>query len=200
VFNNNFRGSGNFAVRDAVGVDVDIVDDFACSLLRRIWDPGIDCLTIWDPGIHGLAHGVLAEMPLAPIASPFDLLLAFRALPQAARWNVSGDRSFAMARRLIWDPGIASFAIVGAMGMPVCFEVFRRRPPAPLHASIGSMSPRMLRLTRHRHSILADQPKTHDVASVGLLFCEAPASATVQSIFHCSHPVLSRPTVPNIDT
>jgi len=59
---------------------------------------------------------------------------------------------------------------------------------------------RMLRLTRHRHSISADRPKTHDVASVGLLFCEAPTSATVQSIFHYSHPVLSRPTVPNIDT
>jgi len=86
------------------------------------------------------------------------------------------NRSFAMARRLIWDPGIASCAIVGAMGMPVYFEVFRRRPPVLLHASIGSMSS-------------CGDRDCHD----GLLLCHA-------SVFHCCHPVLSRPAVPNVDS
>ena len=82
---------------------------------------------------------------------------------------------FVMKQR-VWDPGIALMTTV----LTAC------RVNVNLVSNPGRVS--------------ADRPKTHDVASVGLLFCEAPTSATVQSIFHYSHPVLSRPTVPNIDT
>ena len=115
----------------------------------------------WDPGITKHAQRSMATPPWIDLGADFrdDFVLTMMASSGLA----------------IWDPGIASCAIVGTMGMPVYFEVFRRRPPVLLHASIGSMSSYVDR-------------DCHD----GLLLYHA-------SVFHYCHPVLSRPTVPNID-
>jgi len=156
-----------------------VVDDDPTAQLRRQWDPGI---------------------PKHIYATSCSLYFHIQSSMSTASWiNHSGHSyvNVTMALRL------------RRAAMMPCVTVFRF--PAPAAARNESMAwhpgirsacrnTRMLRLTRYRHSISADRPKTHDVASVGLLFCEAPTSATVQSIFHYSHPVLSRPTVPNIDT
>jgi len=76
-------------------------------------------------------------------------------------------------RRRQWDPGITKHSKNGS-----------------LHASIGSMSPIASRQQQWDPGI----PKHSKNVST------AYASVGWQSLFHYSHPVLSRPTVPNINT
>jgi len=121
--------------------------------------------------------------------------------------------SFAAMSRRLWDPGIRSTARFiwdpGGMSPPV--DGFDR-PPAPLHASIGLMSPSPIDLTPWLSCQVNEESKRH--ASIESIRCDPSvdgAAPTVDrdpfllrpirpmvSMFKYCHPVLSRPTVPNI--
>jgi len=115
---------------------------------RRQWDPGIplcrgnnanqaiDCPAsmLRDTDMSGTG----IDRPPVPLHGSMDVDLI------AGHTNVK----VTMVRHLIWDPGIASCAIVGAM--PVSFEVFRRRQWD--HASI----PSRFHYSHVQHELVAD--------------------------------------------
>jgi len=99
--------------------------------------------------------------------------------------------------RLLWDPG-------GIGMLPIDPVAGIDRPPVPLHASIGVVVHRELACcvistlvpsSAHRDPFLA-------VSTVLLSTCafgdQVPSVDQAPSLFQCSHPALSRPTVHNI--
>jgi len=117
--------------------------------------------------------------------------------------------------RHVWEPGI----LLASMALPLTTTSPRHRPPALLHASIGSMrslkplslSPTMIGSSSSRPTptqpialfIATDmrpRPPTARNARIVSGYYPTTNHSFATSIFHYCHPVLSRPTVPNIDT
>jgi len=181
---------------------------------------------LWDPGIRFTPNMTMAIASRRSTSSNIDWLLWNRSMllhdaDNATTLLAACCVNVTMVRRLIWDPGIASCA-VGTM--PVYLEVFRQWQWD--HASIPSRShyshvqrelvadsnvivtmipttPSVVTMIRFTALIDHDRrvwdPGIH--RSVGrntTLSVLATAAALIQSLFQYSHPVLSRPIVPNI--
>jgi len=176
---------------------------------RFIWDPGgiavdvIDRPPVLLPSIGSMSPIDLTRAPTVKTASTmstdFLLLDAWSLLSTLRQWD-PGIPTLSTRLRRQWDPGIAkdgidrsfygtavAYPVLSMEQLPVRHDgvdqvqvpsLFQHchRPPAPLHPSIGSMSPTMSLVEFH------------------------PDIASSASVFHHCHPVLSRPTVPNIDT
>jgi len=139
------------------------------TMVRLLWDPG---------GVHLFKRFALTPVNVSRMASLYPMASLHRSHRSMDVDLIAGHTNVnvTMVRRLIWDPGIASWAIIGTMVMPVYFEVFQR------WQCRGVL---IQSLFQHSHPILSR------LRWSGLW-------SLIPLLFHCFHPVLSRPTVPNI--
>ena len=168
-----------------------IVLPMPSALARRVWDPGI------DPG---------AEMLLAPTAPPFDMAIPstrFHGVDSFVDCSfylptshsnvvvvtmVRTNRSMLPRLRQQWDPGSANL-LAGPKNPTTSFFYCShfRHPPLDICNSSSATS------LRRNECRGAPRPM-----AVRMMTVQRGALALIQSLFQYSHPVLSRPTVPNI--
>ena len=183
-------------------------------------------LSIYDAlsFFHLYVQGALATAMWIALTSTLSLTMmtSMRTATMASLWRF---RTVTMAYlppmttvRFIWDPGIASCAICLFKTFAPTVLHSRRsgismlridRPPVPFHASIGWMSPIDESLFHYCHPVsypVLPCPSPRRIWDPGILLASmantvaTASSVGWQSLFHYSHPVLSRPTVPNIDS
>mgnify|MGYP000464332964 CR=1 FL=1 len=135
---------------------------------------------LWDPGIHQFV-GRNTTM-FDPIATMMDLLMPLIPAHVALRLDVVGVDVDNTMRRL-WDPGIRSTA--------------RAQRGAPATDTWINLSNRMASTSLFGQTIDLDPLRPMPTTTLPTNTCRR-ALALIQSLFQYFHPVLSRPTVPNI--
>jgi len=149
------------------------------TMQLRQWDPGI---RLWDPGILTILSASMARARLLCLL----LLLSYRSVPTSCFLLFLFTWAFRASRPMpqptpTWllcqgDGALQPMVFVPAFDLAI--------PSTCFHFALTTMASSGLWL-----SCQVD-------ASLGLT---PSALATVKSIFHYVHPVLSRPTVPNIN-
>ena len=179
------------------------------SIIRLIWDPGIaSCCAIdrrvWDPGIHRSVGRNTTIPPSSLICQPVLILLrcrlcgesSYRKLIATDMTDANNNTSFSptaspfdpmvlCSRRatiMQWAPGIAND--------PSALATVDRSNTSKRHASIESM--RCDPFLPWRAPVDGSAPTVD--RDPFLLRPMRPMA----SMFQCCHPVLSRPTVPNV--